>query len=350
MSTTRRRLLALGLGVLLAGGGLLALELGARVLEAQRVPSYETATGVEPAVMPPHPYLLWERTPGTGDELGVPVRINSLGIRGPEPAVPKPAELRRVVAVGDSSVYGFGVPEHARFVDVAIDRIGGPGLEAWAAAVPGYSTLQLRNLLELRGHLLEPDLLVLACLWSDHATARMEDAALLDRYQRWAQGAGGALAASAITRLLRWELDVRRGSQATHRADYSPEDHYPHHGVTRVPVPDYRANLEALAALAAHHDADIAVLVLPHPDDLDGGGGPEDRYDGHRRALRGLAEAHGAPLVDGPTVFADAATTNPNLDAEDLFLDNIHPSVRGHRLLGEALAQALADWERRTRP
>ncbi len=58
----------------------------------------------------------------------------------------------------------------------------------------------------------------------------------------------------------------------------------------------------------------------------------------------------GAPIVEGGEVFAAAAAGDPALDRQALFLDNIHPSARGHHLLGEALAAALADWERGSRP
>src|SRR5260370_1025014 len=42
--------------------------------------------------------------------IGVPVAINSLGLRGDEVSVPKPPRTIRIVAVGDSITFGYGIP------------------------------------------------------------------------------------------------------------------------------------------------------------------------------------------------------------------------------------------------
>ncbi len=354
----RRPLLAAGLGLLLAAALVGGLELAARQIEASRIPDHAAPRSGprDPVTLQPHPYLLWEHAPGARQEQGVEVHINSLGLRGPEPRLPKPAGVRRILAVGDSTVYGFGVPLEDAFVQVAARALGGAdhGLEGLPAALPGYSTLQLLNLLQLRALRLEPDLLVLAPVWSDNATSALEDAQLMDRYQRYDRSITGALDRSlrrvALYRLLAWELSVRRGAQATARADYSFEQPHPEGSLQRVPVERYRANLEALAGLAQDHGAALAYMVLPHPADLRGDDEGHASYHPYRLALRQAAAANHAPLVEGGEVLARAAKADPRLDIDALFLDNIHPTVQGHLLLGQALAQALAEWEQQTRP
>jgi lysophospholipase L1-like esterase len=248
------------------------------------------------------------------------------------------------------------VPIDASFTQVTTELLGGraAGLEGIAAALPGYSTLQLLNLLELRAADLEPDLLVVAALWSDNATAAVGDAALLDRYQRWDLGTAGAadrlLRRSALVRVLTWELSVRRGAQARARADYSTAVPHPDGHQHRVPVADYRQNLDSLAAIARDRDAAIAFVVLPHPEDLEERTRGVSSFHAYRDAMRGAAQDHDAPLVEGGELFARAAADDSGLDRDALFLDNIHPSILGHRLLGDALAPALEAWERQTRP
>jgi len=358
MGTRRSPLLAAGLGLAVAAAILACMELGAGLVEGHRVPDHSAPLPAvaDDVVMPPHPYLLWEHRPGERQEMGVAVTINSLGLRGPEPATPKPPGVRRIMAVGDSSVYGFGVPLEDSFTEVATLDLGGQqrGIEGMTAALPGYSTLQLLNLLQLRALALEPDLVVLAALWSDNATAKVQDAQLLDRYQRFDSSLAGivdrGLQRSALYRVMRWELGVQRGTQATARAHYTPADQDPAGSLHRVPIERYRDNLEALADLVDQRGAELAVLVLPHPDDLN----PHDRgqpsFIAYRDALRALADRRDAPLVDGATVFAQAAAQDPTLNRQALFLDNIHPTARGHALLGHALAEVLQDWEFETRP
>ena len=75
-------------------------------------------------VMPGHPYLIYEYRPGTHEERGVTVRINRLGLRGPELELPKPAGRIRMMVTGDSSVFGFGVEEQDVFAGVAAQRPG----------------------------------------------------------------------------------------------------------------------------------------------------------------------------------------------------------------------------------
>jgi lysophospholipase L1-like esterase len=350
--TGRRPLLAACLGLALATAGLTTMELGARALEAREPPaaSVPIAPGTDALAMPPHPFLLWEHSPGDRQEQGVAVHINSLGLRGPEPAIPKPPGTRRILALGDSSVYGFGVPLADSFVRVATQRLGGEaaGLEGIPAALPGYSTLQLLNLLQLRALDLEPDVLVVAALWSDHATAAMPDAALLDRYrQRERSGLGAVergLRRSALYRKLAWELGVRRGAQARARAHYDLRQPHPEGSVHRVGLTDYQRNLELLASLARDQGAALVFLVLPHPEDLDGRERGVSTFQAYRDTMRQVADAQGAVLVEGGEVFARAG-----LARQALFLDNIHPTVEGHHLLGEALAEALEGWERETR-
>ena len=115
------------------------------------------------ATLKGNPYLLWEYAPGLREEGGHSVAINSLGMRGGEWVVPKPPGIRRLLSTGDSSVYGFGVADRAVFLEVAANLLqeGGSPVEAVNAAIPGYSTYQSRNLLEMRGLALEPDVVEL---------------------------------------------------------------------------------------------------------------------------------------------------------------------------------------------
>ncbi len=299
------------------------------------------------ATLKGNPYLLWEYAPGLREEGGHSVSINSLGLRGPEWAVPKPPGSRRILATGDSSVYGFGVADRAVFLEVAANLLqeDGSPVEAVNAAIPGYSTFQSRNLLQMRGLALEPDVVVLANQWSDNNFDSFVDRDLLDSYTRfeagWAAQMHRWLSPLATYRVLDFSLRIRKGARAEARkVGWTVGNEGGPGGTRRVGINDYAANLDALVEDAHAAGAEGVVMVLAHPSDLSPEPGATPAWEIYRQALRDTASRHGLPLLDGPALFADSGQT-----AEALFSDALHPNDLGHRLLGEALAQLLAGWK-----
>lgn len=302
---------------------LVAAEGLARWGEARWVPDPAVAGGAMEGGLPPHPHLGWEPVPGDRVEAGVSVHINRLGIRGPEPG---PKARPRLVATGDSSVYGWGVHESERFVDVAAAALD---LEPWAAAVPGYSSQQSLAWLRLRGEELDPDVLLLANLWSDHSVESWVDAELLEPVGT------GPLEPLALYRVLRHQLLVR-GPRAARRIHWERAGQAPQGAPPRVPLDAYRTNLDAMAAWIEGRGGRVALLALAHPCDIDDCQVPES-FQAYRVVQEEVALSHRAPFVHGGRVFAESGRSEP-----ELLQDGIHPTVQGHRLLGWALADALS--------
>jgi hypothetical protein len=93
----------------------------------------------------------------------ISVSVNSLGLRGAEPAIPKPAETFRIICLGDELTLGAQVPEGETFaVRLAseLPSLRGKRVEVLNAGVPEYcpllSFLQTKH--QLLG--LNPDLIV----------------------------------------------------------------------------------------------------------------------------------------------------------------------------------------------
>jgi lysophospholipase L1-like esterase len=290
-----------------------------------------------------NPYLLWEYAPGIRVESQATVSINRLGLRGGEPVIPKPPGILRVLATGDSSVYGYNVDDDKVFLQVAARALG-EGVQGWNAAIPGYSTFQTINLLEMRALALEPDLVVLGNLWSDNNFDSFVDVELLESYSRFEAGWSGRvhrlLRPLACYRILDYLLRVRRGARAEAReVGWTVGDENNGTGKRRVEVADYARNLDRLVAMSHARGAEVMMLQLPNPRDLSQAGEVPPAWALYRRVMRDTATRHGLPLLDGPRLFQESG-----LDAEDLFSDKLHPSVAGHALLGEALAAALSGW------
>lgn len=350
MSPSRVKKALAGLGVSLATFG--ALELGARTVFADQLVAAE-APPPPPLDGAPtlrgNPYLLWEQAPGVRVEHGIPANINRLGLRGPEPTVPKPAGVRRLLSTGDSSVYGFGVHDDEVFITRAAEllRAHDPRIEGWNAAIPGYSTFQTLNMLEMRALALEPDVLVVANLWSDNNFDSFVDRELLDAYSTFESTpkarAQRALRVSAFYRLLHYRLNVAQGAAAQARkVGWTLGAVGNQIGRRRVEVNDYAANLERLVQLAKERGAEVLFVVLPNEEDLKGPRTEPAAWTLYRQVMQDTAARHGAPVLDMPTLFYTSG-----LERRALFIDEMHPTAQGHRLIAEAIAGALEGWAAR---
>ncbi len=295
-------------------------------------------------VMQGNPYLLYEYPPGSHQERGVTVDINKLGLRGPDLEIPKPSGLVRMMSTGDSSIFGFGVEYDETFTTVAAARLNASGsipkVEPVIAATPGYSTLQSINLLNLRALQADPDLLVIANLWSDNNFDSFVDKEVLAEttgfQSSWAGSLRSLLSRSAVFRVVDWRLRVKGSVQRVRDVGWMQSGR-PQLGPRRVEINDYASNLDTLVDMAKDRDAGVVFVLPANNEDMLGGPG-EKAWDPYRQVMRDTAARHGAPVVDVPEVFKASG-----LPRDQLFLDEMHPTALGHRLMGEALAQALQD-------
>lgn len=149
---------------------LCATEVGLRVARVWPGGSRTDATGqtalVDRAWQTHHrlrPLESWSgRNPDTDEEIAL--RTNSFGLRGDEPAVPKPPHVYRVLCLGDETTLAAEMPESATFparLQRLLDRKTRLQVEVINAGVPGYCPLL--SYLQVRHHLLglQPDLLIL---------------------------------------------------------------------------------------------------------------------------------------------------------------------------------------------
>lgn len=100
-----------------------------------------------------------------------PVHVNALGLRGPE-VLPKAPGERRVLALGDSLIYGQGVPEEetvTAHLEAILNAAEEPGA-SWSVINGGHRAYDTRQELALLEDLLpavEPDVVVLFWFWND---------------------------------------------------------------------------------------------------------------------------------------------------------------------------------------
>jgi hypothetical protein len=101
--------------------------------------------------------------------MGVDVRTDSRGLRGPEIADKAAAGVARIAFVGDSITMGWGVAEKETFANQVIDGLvkAGRKVDGFNLGVGNYNTLQELTLFRQVGAPLKPDIIVLAYFIND---------------------------------------------------------------------------------------------------------------------------------------------------------------------------------------
>lgn len=276
------------------------------------------------------------------------ITINSHGFRGPETSLEKPAGTFRIVLLGDSSVFGHGVGD-AQTLSSQLQRrlreeVVQPPVEVLNFGTAGYSTVQSILLMEQGGFDFEPDLVVVASLWSDCVRANLQDEDLFGQlsHQRggWSKKVEDWLGMSRFYNIFRNLL--RR--PLTHReyefADLSALSGAagPDQGErpSRVPLDDYEGNLRELYRLASIRGAETTFVLLPHPRDLEAG--TDGACPDYRQVMGRVAVDTQSPLVDGPSLFRTAGGA-----PSSLFMDDLHPNGEGHRRLAGELAETILE-------
>ena len=158
----RKKLLALALALMLA---LVVGELVARAVfgapMAERLPLM---------FMRAHPTRGWQMVPGQDHFTYThAVRVNALGLRGPELGAKEPGE-RRVLFLGDSLTYGQGVAEEDTVPGALERELAARTGTKWTVVNAGhraYDTPQELALLEELGEEIQPDVVLLGWYWND---------------------------------------------------------------------------------------------------------------------------------------------------------------------------------------
>jgi hypothetical protein len=266
-----------------------------------------------------------------------PLALNAEGFRDRDYAKPKPEGTRRVVGIGDSYMFGWGVHPGKDYLAVLEERLAEEApasrWEVLNLAVPGYNTAMEVETLKAYGLAYEPNVVVVGFCWNDidlpnFVRAPAEYLSLERLF----------LADFVRGRLARTELvEAPRG----------PDGKLYESDAERVP-PMYRdlvgwsafdAALDELAALGREHGFEVMFLVF----EPDGAGGPLR----DERRQRAVAEAarRGFTIVDVGAVQAEWMRLRhfETFYGSTLTLSGIdpHPSVLSHWLAADLLLRTL---------
>ncbi len=319
---------------------------------------------MHPGAYPEDPILRdWEARWGTGADASGEVPTNHRGFRDEELPREPPEGQARVMLLGDSSAWGSGVRRRDSFA-CRLERLLNPQessprpVEVINAATPGYSTYQAIVTLE-RNLDLHPQGIVVYNMISDFGLGRGTRDDVF--YHDWANRHVSFLGKLALFNTLRELLELRMASPA--QGDQ-----------VRVTFDHYRENLESLVRIARQHEAWLVFVVPPVLEDLSPRSsagdldfqvrnaaeaqavrnrlaGSRDRDSpmpargSYRCAMSLVGWEHDVPVLDAPGYFRTVYFRDPqDFQGRDaLFVDQVHPSARGHALLARLLLPALRE-------
>ncbi|MHB8880871.1 MAG: SGNH/GDSL hydrolase family protein [Thermodesulfovibrionales bacterium] len=112
----------------------------------------------------------YRHRPGYVDSFqGIDIRINSEGFRGPDFDVRQHNGVRRILILGDSVAFGWGVREEATFPALLQQRLrdAAKKVEVISAGVSSWNTRTEFEFLKKRGIFYRPDAIILVIVYND---------------------------------------------------------------------------------------------------------------------------------------------------------------------------------------
>jgi lysophospholipase L1-like esterase len=314
---------------------------------------------------------LWVPSPGAEVPYGAPQqeKINADGYRGPLRARTKPAGVVRVVALGDSSTFGMGVPYEDTWCAQLEVQLAAAGVAAEVidAGVIGFTIEQGLERYDALVRGLSPDVVISAFgAINEHLWCQtMPDRPKIDARKHPPPVRTLLLDLRYSVRLLHlagWVIDRARGEdreamREALRAERKRQDAF---NVT-AGQPDWpgqrRVGLERFAAahdeLAARVKADHARLVL-----ISMPRAPEREVQSpvlplYNQAVHDAALRVNAGYFDARSTVLAALQGPPTREWSELFIDAYHPTRAGHALIAAGLApivKSLANAPRANSP
>ena len=309
------------------------------------------------SLLAPHPVRGWCLKPGMhGRESGVLMRTDDLGLRGPALAkLPAPGEFR-ILFLGDSIIFGFGVPEEDGIVPqtqaAIIKNSPSQRVVCINAGVSGYATWQERSYLEDEGFALEPKLVVLGLSLqndvSDEVLTRpgeFRGSPIAFEFSNTSHSSGIVRAVASIRAKRAWNA---RADKIRWQANPEREALFRNHGsfravFTEPMMEEFRAardrvlaELTRIADYCAERRIPFVLIVFS----------PRERAEADMDSIRPeqafaeWAAGRGVPMLDAHAALTEhCKKTGENL--RSLYLDESHFTSRGCALIAADIAAFL---------
>jgi lysophospholipase L1-like esterase len=269
---------------------------------------------------------------------GKSYRINSSGLRGDE--IPPRSDKKRLVFLGNSCTFGWGVSEEQTFVKLTErllnERQAEKIFETINAGIPGFSSFQGRRFYVSDMASLKPEIVFIMFAWNDQWAAGGN---IPDNQQKsppkWIIKSQNLFSRLKIYRLLRKIiLSVTEPSLEDKLDRQNP--------VYRVSLEDFYGNLYALVNFIRSEGSRPILLTSPAPS-LTKYYPPGSRSQMHyyhelyNSQTRLVARNSRAELIDIAGIFDDFNDLFDNAPN-----DPIHFNATGHKVIAEKISEYLS--------
>ena len=289
-----------------------------------------------------------------------PFLINAQGFRGPERTRKKPQGVNRVLVLGDSIAFGYGVAYEDSFprrLEGLLNSSHPQAVyEVIDSGVPSFNTLQEVTYFHDEGIDFEPDTVILAVCWNDispKSAVTVNDQGQLvqpgarpSAYDRWTESEQGYWVRNLLKRsdFLYFVVDRVRTVRERFGGDVPRAAAMRSAVLTGAANPDVRAGwaeidrqVGVLAETSALKGIQVFIVALPMPALIEGGPYPHSQYPSE---ITRLCQKYDLRCLDMHPAFARQFTNHASLFVP---YDGDHPNERGHRIIAESLYTALRE-------
>ena len=294
--------------------------------------------------------LGWKLRPhARGRTSGIDVSINGKGLRGREVPDARIPNRRRILFIGDSVTFGFGVEEQQTLpavVESLLNTTSPESTETVNGGVTGYSSWQELEWLSKEGVRYDPDVIVLTFVLND-----VTDWLSLRKFGGWDEGVrfintslvDELATTSNIMYFVRMVGAKIRFGKLFQEGALREEQLYVGHLAYFPDRPDvrdaWRRTLEVVdkvVALCRERSVPLVLVVFPYTFQLDN----PASLSAPQGVLGDYAAHRGLPFVDLLPVF-DSRMRSSGEPPTAFFLDDLHPTARGDSVAADTLVRLI---------
>lgn len=278
--------------------------------------------------------LMWFPKPNYHDGL---ININSQGFRDKERTVKKDRNIFRILCLGDSSTFGVGVYLEETYHALLEEKLNkeysrsGTRFEVINAGVTGYTSYQGLRLYKQKGYRYKPDIVTFYLGTNDYGKRfHLSDKQIIP--DNIISDFNAAIENNILLKLNSYRLLRKCIFNLFGMSKNSTGEK-----VQRVSSEDYEKNIQALNRLCRKNGSRLLLISIPfNKKEI-------DRLNFNARAdfvlnqLENISKTYDIPLLHIP----EMSKGMPFADNSQLFLDVLHPSPAGHRIIMERLCSYL---------